>query len=160
MSLEVRVNLINHMKGKKKKVDKKGTTVPLTFVIFAVAIFVFFVSLQLYHAAFVDFPSDVAIHQQFNDLGNALSTKTTGAILTLPHEGTVEFVETLPQEIGGHNYRVDLNASLEELQLYSFKGYSYNYTLSGASAEVKTNVTTTAYGGTSKVKIALRRLLI
>jgi hypothetical protein len=160
MSLEVRVNLINHMKGKKKKVDKKGTTVPLTFVIFAVAIFVFFVSLQLYHAAFVDFPSDVAIHQQFNDLGNALSTKTTGAILTVPHKGTVEFEETLPQKIGGHNYRLDLNASLEELQLYSFKGYSYNYTLSGTSAEVNVTVnTTTAYGGTSKAKIKLERLI-
>ena len=144
----------------KHKHRSKGTTVPLTFVIFAAAIFVFFISLQLYHAAFVDFPSDVAIHQQFNDLGNALSTKTTGAILMVPHKGTVEFEETLPQKIGGHNYRVDLNASLEELQLYSFKGYSYNYTLSGTSAEVNATVnTTTAYGGTSNVKIKLERLI-
>ena len=151
---------MNHIKGKgkKKKMNKKGTTVPLTFVIFAAAIFIFFASLQLYQAAFVNFPSDVAIHQQFNDLGNALSTKTTGAILTLPHEGSVEFEETLPQKIGGHNYRVDLDASADQIQLYSFKGYSYNYTLSGMSAEVNATVnTTTAYGGTSKVKIKLGR---
>lgn len=147
------------MRRNRRLARSKGTAVPLTFVIFAAAAFVFFASLQLYHDAFVDFPSDVAINQQFNDLGNALSTKTTSAILALPHGGTIEFEETLPRKIGGHNYRLDLNASLDELQLYSFKGYFYNYTLSGTSAEVSTNVTTTAYGGTSKVKIKLRRLI-
>jgi len=94
----------------------------------------------------------------FNDLGNALSTELTGAILALPHGGIIEFEETIPQEIGGHNYKLDLNASSEELQLYSFKGYYYNYTLSGMNAEVNASVnTTTAYGGMSEVKITLRR---
>lgn len=136
----------------------KGTTVPLAFVMFAAAAVIFLASLQLYQTAFTDFPSNVAIQQQFNDLGNALSTELTGAILALPHGGIIEFEETLPQKIGGHNYRVDLNASAEELQLYSFKGFYYNYTLSGMSAEVNASAnTTTAYGGTSEVKITLDR---
>ena len=136
----------------------KGTTVPLAFIIFASAAVIFLASLQLYQAAFTDLPSNVAIQQQFNDLGNALSTELTGAILALPHGGIIEFEETIPQEIGGHNYKLDLNASSEELQLYSFKGYYYNYTLSGMNAEVNASVnTTTAYGGMSEVKITLRR---
>jgi len=136
----------------------KGTTVPLAFIIFASAAVIFLASLQLYQAAFTDLPSNVAIQQQFNDLGNALSTELTGAILALPHGGVIEFEETIPQEIGGHNYKLDLNASSEELQLYSFKGYYYNYTLSGMNAEVNASVnTTTAYGGMSEVKITLRR---
>ena len=121
---------------------------------------VFFASLYLYQAAFVDFPSDVAIQQQFNDLGNALSTKTTSAILTLPHGGVVEFTETLPQEIGGHNYQVLIDALSDEIQLYSFKGYSYNYTLSGMSAEVNASIETTgASGGTKEVTIRLNRTI-
>ena len=136
----------------------KGTTVPLAFIIFASAAVIFLASLQLYQTAFTDLPSNVAIQQQFNDLGNALSTELTGAILALPHGGVIEFEETIPQEIGGHNYKLDLNASSEELQLYSFKGYYYNYTLSGMNAEVNASVnTTTAYGGMSEVKISLRR---
>jgi len=136
----------------------KGTTVPLAFIIFASAAVIFLASLQLYQTAFTDLPSNVAIQQQFNDLGNALSTELTGAILALPHGGVIEFEETIPQEIGGHNYKLDLNASSEELQLYSFKGYYYNYTLSGMNAEVNASVnTTTAYGGMSEVKITLRR---
>jgi len=136
----------------------KGTTVPLAFIIFASAAVIFLASLQLYQTAFTDLPSNVAIQQQFNDLGNALSTELTGAILALPHGGVIEFEETIPQEIGGHNYRLDLNARAEELQLYSFKGYYYNYTLSGMNAEVNASVnTTTAYGGMSEVKITLRR---
>lgn len=131
---------------------------PLAFIMFATAALIFLASLHLYQTAFTDFPSDVAIHQQFNDLGNALSTELTGAILALPHGGRIEFEETLPQKIGGHNYRVDVNASAEELRMYSFKGYSYNYTLSGMSAEANASVdTTTAYGGMSAVKITLKR---
>ncbi|MHC1611650.1 MAG: hypothetical protein ACXQTW_08700 [Candidatus Methanospirareceae archaeon] len=131
---------------------------PLAFIVFASAAVIFLASLQLYQTAFTDLPSNVAIQQQFNDLGNALSTELTGAILALPHRGVMEFEETIPQEIGGHNYKLDLNASSEELQLYSFKGFHYNYTLSGMSAEVNTSVnTTTAYGGISEVKITLRR---
>jgi len=136
----------------------KGTTVPLAFIIFASAAVIFLASLQLYQTAFTDLPSNVAIQQQFNDLGNALSTELTGAILALPHGGVIEFEETIPQEIGGHNYKLDLNASSDQLQLYSFKGYYYNYTLSGMNAEVNASVnTTTAYGGMSEVKITLRR---
>lgn len=142
--------------GKCKR--SKGTTVPLAFVIFTSAALIFLASIQLYQTAFTNFPSSVAIQQQFNDLGNALSTELTGAIIALPHGGVIEFEETLPQKIGGHNYKVDLNASSEELQLYSFSGYYYNYTLSGMSAEVNASVdTTTAYGGMSEVKITLRR---
>jgi len=143
----------------KDKIDKKGTTVPLTFIIFAAAALVFFASLYLYQNAFVDFPADVVIQQQFNDLGNALSTKTTSAILTLPHEGYVEFTETLPYKIGDHNYQVLIDAPSDEIQLYSFKGYSYNYTLSGMSAEVEPTVNTTACGGTKEVKITLNRTI-
>ena len=131
---------------------------PLAFVMFASAAVIFLASLQLYQDAFTDFPSDVAIQQQFNDLGNALSTELTCAMLNLPHGGVIEFEERLPQKIGGHNYKVDLNLGSEELQLYSFRGYYYNYTLSGMSAEVNASVnTTTAYGGMSEVKITLRR---
>ncbi|NMX21643.1 hypothetical protein C5S30_04255 [ANME-1 cluster archaeon GoMg4] len=143
-----------------RKMDKKGTTVPLTFIIFAAAALVFFASLYLYQNAFVDFPADVAIQQQFNDLGNALSTKTTCAILTLPHEGVVEFTETLPYKIGDHNYQVLIDAPSDEIQLYSFKGYSYNYTLSGMSAEVNATAEDIgACGGTKEVRIRLNRAI-
>jgi hypothetical protein len=135
----------------------KGTTVPLTFVIFAAAALIFFASLQLYQTAFTYFPSAVTIEQQFNDLGNALSTELTGAILALPHGGVIEFEETLPQKIGDHNYKLDIVAHSDQIQLYSFKGYYYNYTLSGMSAEVNASVTSTAYGGMSEVKITLER---
>jgi len=141
----------------------KGTTVPLAFIIFASAAVIFLASLQLYQAAFTDLPSNVAIQQQFNDLGNALCTELTGAILALPHGGVIEFEETIPQEIGGHNYRVESDISSDQLQLYSFKGYYYNYTLSGMSAEVNLNISDEivppAYGGTSKVRIRLNRTL-
>ena len=136
----------------------KGTTVPLTFVIFAAAALIFLASLQLYQTAFTYFPSAVTIEQQFNDLGNALSTELTGAILALPHGGVIEFEETLPQKIGEHNYKMDIVAHSDQIQLYSSKGYYYNYTLSGMSAEVNASVnTTTAYGGMSEVKITLKR---
>jgi len=140
---------------------RKGTTVPLTFIIFGAAFVVFIASLYLYQTAFADFPSDVAIQQQFNDLGNALSTKTTSAMIALPHGGVVEFEETLPQEIGGHNYQVLIDAPSDEIHLYSFKGYSYNYTLSGMSAEVNASAseTTGASGGTKEVKIRLNRTI-
>ncbi|MEA2074814.1 MAG: hypothetical protein U9O85_03655 [Euryarchaeota archaeon] len=144
-----------------RKIDKKGTTVPLTFIIFAAAALVFFASLYLYQNAFVDFPADVVIQQQFNDLGNALSTKTTCAMIALPHGGVVEFEETLPQEIGRHNYQVNLYASpnKSQIQLYSFKGYYYNYSLSGMGTEVEGNITETACGGTKEVKITLNRTI-
>ena len=144
-----------------RKIDKKGTTVPLTFIIFAAAALVFFASLYLYQNAFVDFPADVVIQQQFNDLGNALSTKTTCAILTLPHEGVVEFTERLPYKIGDHNYQVLIDAPSDEIQLYSFKGYSYNYTLSGMRAEVNASTSESigACGGTKEVKITLNRTI-
>jgi len=140
---------------------RKGTAVPLTFIIFGAAFMVFIASLYLYQAAFMDFPSDVAIQQQFNDLGNALSTKTTSAMIALPHGGVVEFTETLPQEIGGHNYQVNLYASpnQSQIQLYSFKGYSYNYTLSGMGTEVEGTITETACGGTKEVTIRLNRTI-
>jgi len=154
------------LKRKKKEGirdrKRRGTTVPLTFVIFGAAFMLFFASLYLYQAAFMDFPADVAIQQQFNDLGNALSTKTTSAFIALPHEGVVEFTETLPQEIGRHNYQVLIDANSDEIQLYSFKGYYYNYTLSGMSAEVNataSEITTGAYGGTKEVKIRLNRTI-
>ena len=145
----------------RRLAKREGTTVPLTFIIFGAAFMVFFASLYLYQTAFVDFPSDVAIQQQFNDLGNALSTKTTSAMIALPHGGVVEFTETLPQEIGGHNYQVLIDALSDEIQLYSFKGYSYNYTLSGLSAEVNASTFEDigASGGTKEVKIRLDRTI-
>ena len=145
----------------RRLAKREGTTVPLTFIIFGAAFMVFFASLYLYQTAFVDFPSDVAIQQQFNDLGNALSTKTTSAMIALPHGGVVEFTETLPQEIGGHNYQMLIDAPSDEIQLYSFKGYSYNYTLSGLSAEVNASTFEDigASGGTKEVKIRLDRTI-
>lgn len=149
------------MDRSRRLAKRKGTTVPLTFVIFGAAFLVFFASLYLYQEAFVDFPSDVAIQQQFNDLGNALSTKTTSAFIALPHEGVVEFEETLPQEIGGYNYLIHIDAPTDEIQLYSFKGYSYNYTLSGMSTEVNASTSGTigAGGGTKEIKIRLNRTI-
>jgi len=140
-------------------VDRRGTTVPLAFVIFGATFILFIASLHLYQDAFVDFPSDVAIQQQFNDLGNAFGTKTTGAILNLPHGGVVEFTERLPHdEIGGYNYEMFIDTPSDEIQLYSLKGYSFNYTLSGMSAEVDAEMnTTTVYGGMLEVRIILRR---
>ena len=136
----------------------KGTTVPLAFVIFAATALIFIASLQLYQTAFKSFPSSVTTQQQFDDFGNALSTVLTGAILSLPHGGTMEVKETLPQKIAEQDYKMDIDAHSNQIQLYSFKGYSCNYTLSGMSAEVNASVnTTTAYGGMSEVKITLRR---
>ena len=131
---------------------------PLAFVIFAATALIFIASLQLYQTAFKSFPASVATQQQFDDLGNALSTALTGAILGLPHGGALEFTETLPQKIAEQNYKIDIDSRSNQIQLYSFKGYYYNYTLSGMSAEVNATVnTTTAYSGMSEVKIALRR---
>jgi hypothetical protein len=148
------------MDRSRRLTRRKGTTIPLTFVIFGAAFMVFFASLYLYQNAFADFPSDMAIQQQFNDLGNALSTKTTSAIIALPHGGVVGFEERLPQEIGGHNYQVLVDAHSDEIQLYSFKGYSYNYTLSGMSAEVNASAEDIgASGGTKEVTIRLDRTI-
>ncbi|MCW7075168.1 MAG: hypothetical protein OCU24_04865 [Candidatus Methanospirare jalkutatii] len=135
----------------------EGVSVPIAFILFASSALIFIASLHLYKDAFVDFPSDVAIQQQFNDLGNALSTELASAILTLPHKASVEFEETLPQEIGLHQYRIHMDASSDQIQIYSFKGIVFNYTLSGMSAETNASVSLTAYGGVSKVKITLRR---
>ena len=140
--------------------DKRGVTVPMIFVFFAAAASIFFSSLYLYQAAFIDYPSSIAIQQQFNDLGNVFSTKMVDAVIILPHGGVMEFEETLPQKIGGHNYKIDIGAATDQIQLYSFKGVYYNYTLSGMSAEVNASMnTTTAYGGASKVTITLKRLI-
>jgi len=146
------------IKMKKRSNRSKGTTVPLAFVIFAATALIFIASLQLYQTAFKSFPASVTTQQQFDDLGNALSTVLTGAILGLPHGGTIEFVETVPQKIAEYEYKVNIDPHSDQIQLYSFKGYYYNYTLSGMSAEVNATVnTTTAYGGMSEVKLTLRR---
>ena len=50
-----------------------------------------------------------------------------------------------------------MDASSDQIQIYSFKGTVFNYTLSGMSAETNASVSLTAYGGVSKVKITLRR---
>jgi hypothetical protein len=142
----------------QRSTGSKGTTVPLAFVIFAATALIFFASLQLYQTAFKAFPASVTTQQQFDDLGNALSTVLTGAILSLPHGGTIEFKETLPQKIAEQDYKMDIDTHSDQIRLYSFKGYYYNYTLSGMSAEVNATVnTTTASGGMSEVKISLRR---
>lgn len=134
---------------------------PLAFVIFAATALVFFASLQLYQTAFKAFPASVTTQQQFDDLGNALSTIITGAILSLPHGGTIEFVETLPSKIAEQDYKVTVDHGLDQIQLYSSKGYSYNYTLSGMSAEVNTTINLYNKSRASKVmknvEITLRR---
>jgi hypothetical protein len=54
-----------------------------------------------------------------------------------------------------------IDAPSDEIQLYSFKGYYYNYTLSGMWAEVNisTSETIGACGGTKEVKIRLNRTI-
>lgn len=143
----------------KRSNRSKGTTVPLAFVIFAATALIFLASLQLYQTAFKSVPSSVTIPQQFDDLGNALSTIITGAILGLPHGGTIEFVETLPPKIGEYDYKVTIDPHTDQIQLYSFKGYSYNYTLSGMSAEVNVNATINPYNKSRALKV-LRNLEI
>jgi len=136
----------------------EGAVSPISFIIFATAAIIFVASLQLYHDALLDFPSKVTIEQQFNDLGNAFSTEIMEMILTLPHNGTVTVTERLPVEIGGRNYRILIPPASDQLQLYSFKGFSLNYTLSGMSAEVDASVESkTAYGGVKELTLSFRR---
>ena len=138
---------------------KSGAVSPISFIIFATAAIIFVASLQLYHDTLLDFPSKVATEQQFNDLGNAFSTEIMEMILTLPHGGTVTVTERLPVEIGGHNYRILIPPASDQLQLYSFKGFSLNYTLSGMSAEVNASAveSKTAYGGVKELTLSFRR---
>ncbi len=136
---------------------RRGVSVTVAFILFACSALIFIASLNLYQRAFIDFPSDVAIQRQFNDIGNALSTELTAAILALPHEGSVEFLETFPQKIGMHQYVVRVSAGDDQIQMRSFKGFYFNYTLSGMGAETEASVNMTAYGGISHVRITLNR---
>ena len=144
--------------SEKSSIMRSGAVSPISFIIFATAVIVFIASLYLYHDTLLAFPSKVTTEQQFNDLGNAFSTEIMEMIITLPHDGSVTVTERLPSEIGGYSYRVFVPPASDQLQLYSFKGFSLNYTLSGMSAEVNASAnTTTAYGGVKELTLGFRR---
>ena len=135
----------------------KGLTAPMAIVVFAAAAMMFLASLHLHEAALMDFPSNIAIQQQFNDIGNGISTELTAAIIMLPARGKIEFDEQLPHKIGGYGF--ELNVSKDRIHIKSHKGFYIDYTLSGMDKEL--NVTgrlSEPYGGRAKsVRFDLHR---
>ncbi|RJS71389.1 hypothetical protein CW696_04570 [ANME-2 cluster archaeon] len=58
-----------------------------------------------------DIPTDIAATQQFNDIGNDISTKLIMFYLIAPENGTLNTSLTMPPAIGRHTYTVRMSTS-------------------------------------------------
>lgn len=127
--------------------DRKGVST-LIFVILTMSAFIMLMAtLQLYNVM-TTVPKKIVIRNQFDDIGNILANDVVEIVLSLPHGGKIRFRETLPPDVAGQSYWVELNSSKESVNVSTF-GYTARYIIGGIRYEVNmsSSINATSSGG-------------
>jgi len=87
-----------------------------------------------------DIPTDIAATQQFNDIGNDISTKLIMFYLIAPENGTLNTSLTMPPAIGRHTYtvRMSTNGTTDQQVIIDADDIDVNisYTVNGIGASI------------------------
>ncbi len=137
--------------------SKRGIS-SLLFVIMTLSAFVMFIAtLQLYNTM-VGMPKKIVTENQFDDIGNILANDVVEIVMFLPHGGVIRYKESLPTDVAGQWYWVQLNSTKEYVKVSTF-GYSAKYVISGIRYEVSINTSINSSSSGGVIWINASRLI-
>ncbi len=136
-----------------------AVSVTLEYIIFSLMFIALFILLQMNFGDMLKGPKDVVIENDFNDIGNMMSTLVTDMYLILPENGIIESEYMIPAEIGGEAYTINANSVMTDqiFELESASGKKTNVTISGIATAIRINGTVSSSSTHHRIRYDSRK---
>lgn len=139
--------------------NDKGVSVTLEYIIFSLMFIALFILLQMNFADMLTGPKDLVVENNFNDIGNMMSTFVTDMYLILPENGIIEAEYTIPAEVGDEAYTINANSAMIDqiFELESASGKKTSVTISGIATAISINGTVSSSSTHHRIRYDSRK---
>jgi hypothetical protein len=139
--------------------NEEAVTVTVEYIIFSIMFIALFILFQMNFGDMLNGPKEVVIENDFNDIGNMMSTLVTDMYLILPENGVIESKYMIPAEVGGEAYTINANSAMTDqiFELESASGKKTSVTISGIATAIRINGTVSSSSTNHRIRYDSRK---
>ncbi|WP_321419996.1 hypothetical protein [uncultured Methanomethylovorans sp.] len=139
--------------------NEHAVSVTLEYILFSLMFIALFILLQMNFGDMLNGPKDLVIENDFNDIGNMISTLVTDMYLILPENGIIESEYMIPSEVGGESYMINANSVMTDqiFELESASGKKTSVTISGIATAININGTVSSSSTHHRIRYDSRK---